>query len=151
MTEPLTPDLGALPWKPKRGFSMVREFNRWDIPTSGIVRSRWTRHYYLFQCLDGASGQYSVWAYLALTRNEARRLLSLQGDELRAAQDELMLKRTLAVVVAEEDAGIIHRVRGRLAQSEPEPRLERDVSLRVQREIQDEASAVHAMPVFAMS
>ncbi|MFJ4421859.1 hypothetical protein [Streptomyces bobili] len=149
MTEPLTPDLGALPWKPKRGTSLVRELNHWDIPTSGIIRHRWTRQHYFFQCLDGATTQYSVWAYMALSRAEARELMSLEGDALRQRQDRLMLSRTLAVVVAEEDAGIIHRARGRLAQSEPEPRLEPSLSRRVQQEIQEEASALRDMPVFA--
>ncbi|WHM32974.1 hypothetical protein OH540_24200 [Streptomyces sp. BPPL-273] len=149
MTEPLIPELGALPWKPKRGTSLVHELNHWDIPTSGVLRSRWTRQHHLFRCLDGATTQYSVWAYMALSRKEARELMSLEGDALRQYQDRLMLSRTLAIAVAEEDAGIIHRARGRLAQSEPEPRLEPAVSRRVQREIQEEASALRDMPVFA--
>ncbi|WP_435211182.1 hypothetical protein [Streptomyces sp. bgisy034] len=148
MTEQITPDLGALPWKPQRGMKMVRELNRWDVPTAGILRN-WRGHYQLFRCLDGASGQYSVWAYIELTRAEARGLMALEGEELRQRQAELMVGRTLSLAVAEENAGIIHRFTGRLKQSEPEPRLDPAVGQRVQDEIEGEASALRGMPIFA--
>lgn len=148
MTEQNIPDLGALPWKPKRGMKLVRELNRWDVPTAGILRD-WRRQYVLFRCLDGASGQYSVWAYVRLTRAEARDLMALRGEELRQRQTRLMADRTLSLAVAEEDDGVIHRFTGRLKQSEPEPRLDPAVGQRVQDEIEGEANALRGMPIFA--
>lgn len=148
MTEHMIPELGALPWKPKRGMRLVRELNRWDVPTAGLLRD-WRRQYHLFRCLDGASGQYSVWAYVPLSRSEARALLPLTGQELRQKQADLMIDRTLSLAVAEEQAGIIHRFKGQLKQSEPEPRLDPAVGQKVQDEIKSEATALREMPIFA--
>lgn len=149
MTEPMKPELGALPWKPTRTLRMVRELNRWDVPTAGILKHRWRRLYYLFRCLDGASAQYSVWAYARLDRSDVRELGRLMGEELRQRQIEILFRGKVSIAVAEEKSGVIHRVCGRLAQGDPEPKLAPEVSRRVKEEIQDEARAIQGMTVFA--
>jgi len=148
VTEPITPELGALPWKPKRGVKLVRELNRWDVPTAGILRTR-GRRYQLFRCLDGASGQYSAWAYVAITRKQARELSHLVGEELRQRQAALFLGAPLTLALAEENEGVVHRTKGQLVEGDPEPKLAPDVRRRVKEEIEDQASALRGMPIFA--
>ena len=150
MTQPLVPDLGAMPWNPKRGLKVVREFNRWDVPVAGLLRSRrW--QYHLFRCMDGASGQYSVWAYAPLTRAEARALMTLSGVALRERQIKHLLDRELSIAVAEENDGVVHRVpRARLEHNEPEPQLAPEVRQQVQEELELEAKAISGMPIFAI-
>lgn len=147
--QPVQPSLGALPWKPRRGMKMIRELNHWNVPTAGVLRHRWRPIYYLFRCLDGASSQYSVWAYASLSRAEARELKELVGEDLRRRQNEIFQRGDLCVAVAEETSGVIHRVLGRLDSTDPEPRLAPEVGRQVQEEIQSEASAIRGMPVFA--
>jgi hypothetical protein len=149
MTELTKLELGALPWEPKRGLRMRSEFDRWDVPTAGLLRS-WRGRYYLFRCLDGAASQYSVWAYAAISKKQAQHLQKLTGKELRDVQFEIFLAQDLSFAIAEEDAGIIHRFSGRMEKSDPQPRIQPEVARKVQSEIQEEARAVQDMAVFAM-
>jgi hypothetical protein len=87
---------------------MIRELDRWDIPTAGILRHRRRGQYWLFRCLDGASSPRSVWAYAAVSRAEVRELKHLVGGELRRRLDEILNRGTPILVTAEERAGVIH-------------------------------------------
>jgi hypothetical protein len=148
MTEPITPELGALPWKSGRGVKLVRELGYYDAPTSGILRTRW-RQYHLFRCLDGAASQHSVWVYAAITRAQARELSRLMGEELHRRMGALLLGAPLTLALAEEDAGVVYRTEIRLVGVDPEPKLAPDVRRRVKEEIEDQASALRGMPIFA--
>lgn len=145
----MKPQLGALPWKPTRHLRMVRELNHWNVPTAGILRHRWRRSYYLFRCLDGADAQYSVWAYAQASRADVRHLARLTGEELRQRQIGILFRGRVSIAIAEEKAGVVHRVCGQLVEGEPEPKLAPEVTQEVKDNLKREAQAIGESPAFA--
>lgn len=129
---------------------MVYELNRWDMPTAGILKQKFRNKYYLFRCMAGTTGRYSLWVFSPLTRGEARSLRTLTGDALRDKQAEIFLRRKeLTLAVTEETEGIIHRTVGEIQVDEPEPQLAPDVIHRVEQEIRTEAMAIGHLASFA--
>jgi hypothetical protein len=72
--------LGAAPWEPATSAKEVKQLNYYDIPLAGILVQR--RQYYLYECLIGQTDEHNLWAYLPITKREARKLRRLTGDKL---------------------------------------------------------------------
>lgn len=96
---------GAAPWQPTEDSELVLELHRYDMPLLGVLRQHGT--FYLFECLWGAVGPASVWAYQRIEDRDVDRLSTT--DELnrsRALVDELLGADEVSVAFATESEGV---------------------------------------------
>ncbi len=80
---------GKRPWEPSDLVTVGEVLNEYDVPLTGLLH-----HFggtYLFTNLIDA-GENSLWAYVALTESDLKRLLESYGPKEQDAAVEAMLK-----------------------------------------------------------
>jgi hypothetical protein len=90
--------IGARPWLPSEDAEAVTEFDRFNFPTTGLIRQGGAL--FLFDCVDGHAMEGNVWVYAHVTAAEARDLQSLSGPELISAVEAAFEGRPLMGVLA---------------------------------------------------
>lgn len=90
--------IGATPWLPSDDAEAVAEFDRFNVPTTGLFRQGGT--HFLFDCLEGHTMRGNVWLYAPVSDEEAERLQCLDGDELFALIDEIFPSRSIMGALA---------------------------------------------------
>lgn len=97
MTEQIKLRLGGEPWLPASTVKSVKQLHFSDMPLAGIILQR--GQYFLYECIEGHVADVNLWAYVPLSRREAKRLRKLTGDELTRAT-QAVYDRSLVVALA---------------------------------------------------
>jgi hypothetical protein len=98
MTDQIHLRLGARPWRPADTARPVKVLNFYDTPLAGILKQH--RRFFLFECLEGETQSANLWAYVPISRRDARRLARLTEDHLVDAMHAAYNQQSIMVAVA---------------------------------------------------
>ncbi|WP_030176376.1 hypothetical protein [Spirillospora albida] len=98
MTELIEVTIGARPWLPSEDAVAIAEFDRFNFPTTGLIRQG--SRLYLFDCVDGHAMEGNVWVYVQVSDQGAETLRRLTGRELIDGVDRAFQGRPLMGVLA---------------------------------------------------
>lgn len=101
MSDQINLAIGAAPWKPSADASIEQEYDRYDMPTAGILSQ--SGCLYLFECIDGAAQQFNFWAYAPIGSQDRINLSRLTGQALMDAMNEIWLSRDVTIALAAND------------------------------------------------
>lgn len=101
MSDQINLSIGEAPWRPSGDSRVVLELNRYDMPTAGVLFQAGC--YYLFECLEGATQSFNVWAYAPVTEYEKNLLADLSGRELFEAMEKIWRTRDATSALAVDD------------------------------------------------
>lgn len=100
MTARLRPEDRARPWMPATDVVPVHEFDRYNIPLSGILEQ--DGQMYLFACVFGEEDPDNVWAYAPVADDEIEHLRQLTGNDVLDAVEDALSNKPLVVAFANE-------------------------------------------------
>lgn len=100
-------EIGTRPWLASRGGRSLKEWDRWNMPTAGLVRQADT--IVLFECIGNPAQDVNEWRYVIVTPAEARQADVLNGEDLMKMVDALFSDGR-PVVTAEAVSGYIRDV-----------------------------------------
>lgn len=92
--------IGERPWLPTPKTESVAIFDRYDMPTSGLLKQG--PHLYVFDCVEGHAMVGNIWIYAAVSRDEADALTDAEGDDFNRLFDEAFTGRDIMAVLAVE-------------------------------------------------
>jgi hypothetical protein len=96
--------IGALPWKPTPDTKLIKTFNYYDMPLSGILTQHGQDH--LFRCVEGQVDPSNLWIYTPLEPADLE--LLAEADDLHAALTAITTDgRAVALAVNEESRGVV--------------------------------------------
>jgi|HubBroStandDraft_2_1064218.scaffolds.fasta_scaffold125581_2 hypothetical protein len=98
MSDQLRPQQGARPWLPAYDVTSRLLLNEYNIPLAGLIDQDDVT--YLYVCLMGELEDVNIWAYALVEDAEIGLLTSLTGDDLAAAINGALTRRTLVVAIA---------------------------------------------------
>lgn len=92
--------IGARPWLPADTATMIKELDRWDRPTAGILEQHGC--FFLFECIEGHVIHANLWVYAPVSLDEVERLGKLSEESLTRLMDEILNDRDLTAALAVE-------------------------------------------------
>ncbi|WP_061297315.1 hypothetical protein [Herbidospora cretacea] len=90
--------IGERPWLPTPSTESIEVFDRYDMPTLGLIRQ--AGNLYVFECLEGVLMAGSVWVYASVSAREAEQLRSSEGDNFLALISECFTHRPIMASLA---------------------------------------------------
>lgn len=90
--------IGARPWLPSENAEAVAEFDRYDIPTCGLVRQ--DGKLFVFDCAEGHLMEGNVWIYAYVSDDEAGDLEGAAGEEFIELLESIFRSRSIMGVLA---------------------------------------------------
>lgn len=101
---------GFRPWEPSPEARLIEVLDRYNVPQVGILED--AAHAYVFQCVEGQVGKWSLWTYHQVDTDEIDVLRDLDEQE---AVDAFLTRlfeddRPFAVAINNRDEGIVQHV-----------------------------------------
>ncbi len=96
---------GMLPWTPSPGAELLKVYHRYDQPLQGILDQDGAL--YLFECVAGEVGPWSVWIYSYVQASEVAALDEAEGEEFEALVAHSRAERPCKLALSMENAGIV--------------------------------------------
>lgn len=90
--------IGERPWLPTPRTESIEIFDRYDMPTAGLIKQDGTL--FVFDCLEGHVTEGNLWIYACVDAVEATRLRDAQGEEFTKLFDSVFTSRSIMVAVA---------------------------------------------------
>lgn len=101
MSDQIALQVGAAPWNPSDDAVIVDEYDRYDMPTAGVIEQGGVP--YLFECVEGVAERFNVWVYAPLSASEATAISVLEDPHLTSAMQHVFESRNVAVALAVDD------------------------------------------------
>jgi hypothetical protein len=93
--------VGSRPWAPHPDAKLIEEFNRWNIPTLGILQLHGQN--FLFECFTPEEPGH-IWRYVHLDDWAVEELRA--AEDVYAAVDKLTRGRYYTLAAAQDDVGL---------------------------------------------
>jgi hypothetical protein len=101
---------GFRPWEPSPEARLVEVLDRYNVPQVGVLED--AAHHYIFQCVEGQAGNWSLWTYHQVDTSDLAVLRDVEGQD---AVDAFLARlfednRPFAAAVSSRDEGIVQHV-----------------------------------------
>lgn len=90
--------IGERPWLPAPGTEAIEIFDRYDMPTSGLVKQ--DERFFVFDCVEGHVMSGNVWIYVEVSQEEAQALRDAEGEEFSRLFDRVFVGRAVMAALA---------------------------------------------------
>lgn len=104
MADLATLEQGFEPWCPTEDTEPVEVFDRYNRPTSGVIRQHGVS--FVFWCAVGHEQEVDMWGYAHVSDHEADALVDAEEDKFVALFAEAASRPTIKVALAGEGRGI---------------------------------------------
>ncbi len=92
--------IGERPWLPTPTTESIEIFDRYDMPTSGLVRQG--QKLFVFDCVEGHAMVGNIWIYAEVSEAEAHLLQEAEGDDFARLFEHAFADKDVMAVLAIE-------------------------------------------------
>ncbi|HEY9564766.1 MAG TPA: hypothetical protein VIR30_13450 [Nocardioides sp.] len=96
---------GAVPWQPANDAELVATFNKFNVPTIGVVRQDGVE--YLFRCVSGHGSVVTAWTYGRLDHDRRAAIEAAEGREAIDAALRSAARFPAVLAIVAEGFGIV--------------------------------------------
>jgi hypothetical protein len=103
MSDLINIQAGSLPWEPAADADVVEVFDRYDMPTVGVIHQG--GHHFVFECLFGHGETMHAWLYTGIEEHELEALRETANFD--AELESILEHRPYTAALATDADGVI--------------------------------------------